>query len=368
MPVSYTPNSEWEAPVIIGGTPATPARMNTIEEGLKTVSDAFDALEAGDTTIGAATPADGDVLTYDTVTGWGSAAPTGGGGGTSDLDDLTDVDVSTVPPTDGQSLVFDTADNLWKPATVSGGGGGATTLDGLTDVTVTSVAANDYLRYDSGTSQWVNVAGVPASHITSGTVATARLGSGTASSSTYLRGDQTYAALPASSDTAQGIVELATTAEATTGTDTARAVTAAGVKAVMDAHVALSDPHTQYLKETDAANYRDVVFSQGGTLATGAGQFRLYNRSGVTRTIQTVTAAVGTQPTGAAILVDVNISGTTIFTTQSNRPTIAVSTNEDQSGTPDVTAWTSGSYLTIDIDQIGSTVAGANLVVTVVYS
>lgn len=81
MPLDYDPNSEWEAPVIIGGTPATPVRMNKIEDGLKAVSDAYDALEAGDTTIGAATPSDGDVLTYDTVTGWGAAAPTGGGGG-----------------------------------------------------------------------------------------------------------------------------------------------------------------------------------------------------------------------------------------------------------------------------------------------
>ena len=37
------------------------------------------------------------------------------------------------------------------------------------------------------------VTGIPASAINSGTIATARLGSGTASSSTFLRGDQTYA-------------------------------------------------------------------------------------------------------------------------------------------------------------------------------
>jgi len=37
------------------------------------------------------------------------------------------------------------------------------------------------------------VTGLPASSISSGTIATARLGSGTASSSTFLRGDQTYA-------------------------------------------------------------------------------------------------------------------------------------------------------------------------------
>lgn len=42
-------------------------------------------------------------------------------------------------------------------------------------------------------------------------------------------------ALPAASTTAKGIVELATTAETTTGTDATRAVTPAGVKAVVDA-------------------------------------------------------------------------------------------------------------------------------------
>ena len=40
-----------------------------------------------------------------------------------------------------------------------------------------------------------SVTGLPASAISSGTIAAARLGSGTASSSTFLRGDQTYAAV-----------------------------------------------------------------------------------------------------------------------------------------------------------------------------
>jgi hypothetical protein len=43
-----------------------------------------------------------------------------------------------------------------------------------------------------------NVTSLNANNISSGTVPTARLGSGTANSSTYLRGDQTYAAIPAS--------------------------------------------------------------------------------------------------------------------------------------------------------------------------
>lgn len=46
------------------------------------------------------------------------------GGGATDLDDLSDVDTSTTPPTDGQVLAWDDGDSLWKPATVGGGGGG----------------------------------------------------------------------------------------------------------------------------------------------------------------------------------------------------------------------------------------------------
>ena len=34
--------------------------------------------------------------------------------------------------------------------------GGSSTLDGLSDVTITSAADNQYLRYDNGTSQWIN--------------------------------------------------------------------------------------------------------------------------------------------------------------------------------------------------------------------
>jgi hypothetical protein len=62
--------------------------------------------------------------------------------------------------------------------------------------------------------------------------------------------------------------------------------------------------------------------------------------------------------------VDVNKNGTTIFTTQANRPTIAIGANTAL-GTPDITALAQNDYLTFDVDQIGSTVAGANLTVQV---
>ncbi|QDP50605.1 MAG: hypothetical protein Tp1125DCM00d2C21254131_46 [Prokaryotic dsDNA virus sp.] len=40
------------------------------------------------------------------------------------LDDLTDVDLTTTPPTDGQVMAYVAADNEWVPANQSGGGGG----------------------------------------------------------------------------------------------------------------------------------------------------------------------------------------------------------------------------------------------------
>jgi hypothetical protein len=62
--------------------------------------------------------------------------------------------------------------------------------------TITIGASGDTISIPAGATlaNSGTVTGIPASAIDSGTIATARLGSGTASSSTFLRGDQTYAA------------------------------------------------------------------------------------------------------------------------------------------------------------------------------
>lgn len=108
-----------------------------------------------------------------------------------------------------------------------------------------------------------------------------------------------------------------------------------------------------------------AVFAARGTLAVGVGGHRYYFNRAVT--VTNVRASVGTVPTGAAVIVDVNKNGTTIFTTQGNRPTIAVSTNTDATSAPDVTAFAAGDYMTVDVDQIGSTVAGADLTVQIEF-
>jgi hypothetical protein len=107
------------------------------------------------------------------------------------------------------------------------------------------------------------------------------------------------------------------------------------------------------------------VFSAAGELATNTGAHRIYNDTGVPLTIRAVRASVGTAPTGAAVVVDAHKNGVTIFTTQANRPSIAAAGFTAKVTNQDVTAFADGEYLTVDVDQVGSTVAGADLTVQI---
>lgn len=113
-------------------------------------------------------------------------------------------------------------------------------------------------------------------------------------------------------------------------------------------------------------------FSAAGTLTTGVGKFRIYNDTGDTLTIRAVRITVNTAPTGASIICDISKgtgtgASTTIFTTQGNRPTVAISGFTSGKVTNmDVTSFPDGDYLTVDIDQVGSTIAGADLVAQII--
>ena len=108
-----------------------------------------------------------------------------------------------------------------------------------------------------------------------------------------------------------------------------------------------------------------LVFAVVGTLTTGTDKAPTI-LAPCTLTIVKVKVVVKTAPTGAALIVDVNKNGTTIFTTQGGRPSIAIGGTTDDSDTPDVTALGETDKLTVDIDQVGSTIAGADLTVEVV--
>jgi hypothetical protein len=106
-----------------------------------------------------------------------------------------------------------------------------------------------------------------------------------------------------------------------------------------------------------------LTFSVPGVLVgqTGVMQWPV----SVNMTIHDVTVRVATPPTGQSIVVDVNKNGSTIFTTQANRPLIALGTNVSTQAVPDLTSLVVGDYLTFDIDQVGTLVKGSDLVYVV---
>lgn len=72
------------------------------------------------------------------------------------LNDLTDVNTITNPPTDGQALVWDATNGYWKPGNVATDGGGAEALGDLSDVTLGTPQTGQVLQFNG--SEWQNAA------------------------------------------------------------------------------------------------------------------------------------------------------------------------------------------------------------------
>ena len=72
----------------------------------------------------------------------------------SGIDDLSDVDTATAPPSDGDALVWNAAGSEWVPGSVSA----VAALNDLTDVDTTGVSDGDVLTYDSATGDWIAAA------------------------------------------------------------------------------------------------------------------------------------------------------------------------------------------------------------------
>lgn len=112
--------------------------------------------------------------------------------------------------------------------------------------------------------------------------------------------------------------------------------------------------------------YVDTIpFSSSGaqTVHTGVSRFPFIGAG----TILSVVAMLNTAPTGATTFkIDVNKNGTSLWNTnQTNRPIWVASANAATVGALDTTTIANGDYLTVDIDAVGSTIAGSDLVVVV---
>lgn len=100
-----------------------------------------------------------------------------------------------------------------------------------------------------------------------------------------------------------------------------------------------------------------------GALTVSTGTVRLYPAA--TMTLDSVFAAVNTTSTGADIKVDIKKNGVSIL--GGNLLTIVAGSNKSTTLT-NSTQVTTNDYLTVDITQIGTTVTGSDLVVTIYYA
>ena len=123
----------------------------------------------------------------------------------------------------------------------------------------------------------------------------------------------------------------------------------------------ISDLITAIGADIKIAQVETFLLSRPGALVVAAGTLEL-PLSG-SYTLIDYRVRWGTAPTGASGIVDINKNGTTIFTTQGNRPTATTGTKLATTTAPNVTTFADGDYISIDVDAIGSTVAGADLVI-----
>ena len=140
---------------------------------------------------------------------------------------------------------------MWNEANDGSGSGlDADLIDGLHLSQLDS-------RYLSASTGWQN-----ASNLNSGTVATARLGSGTANSSTYLRGDGTWATV--SGGGGSGDIEGVTAGTGLSGGGTSGTVTVnldtSGSDSMVNVHTSLTTPAIDdYMIVTDESVSNDPI-------------------------------------------------------------------------------------------------------------
>lgn len=151
----------------------------------------------------------------------------------------------------------------------------------------------------------------------------------------------------AATTSAQGLVELATTAEAAAQTDTVRAVTPAGLA---------------FKPESFCAAASD----EGTNITTGTDKVRF--RMPYAFTLTAVRASVNTAPTGSTIIIDINEGGSTLMssTKLSIDASETTSTTAASAAALTDTTLADDALIGVDFDQVGSSTPGAGVKVCLI--
>jgi hypothetical protein len=256
----------------------------------------------------------------------------GAGGGITGLNasNLSSGTVSTSRLGSGtaSSTTFLRGDNSWVVPPV-GTPGGATTQVQYNASNAFAGSANFTFNSSTSTLTVTNLAGagsgitgLNASNFSSGTVPLAQLGTGTPSTSTFLRGDNSWATLPVSAGVGKTTWVLGAGTPVTVGQNKA-------AKAIVDQ----------------------------------------------SRTLSKVYIYADTGPTGAALIVDIffstdnGVTFTSLWATNTgNRPTVAAGSKFGTTTSFDTTTLSGGNLLRIDVVQVGSTIAGQDVTVQLQYA
>jgi hypothetical protein len=105
-----------------------------------------------------------------------------------------------------------------------------------------------------------------------------------------------------------------------------------------------------------------IIACSDETTAITAGTGKVTFRMPYAFTLSAVRASVTTAPTGSTIIIDINEGGTTILSTKlSIDATEKTSTTAASVAVISDTALADDAEITIDFDQVGSTIAGAGV-------
>lgn len=278
-----------------------------------------------------------------------------------DADKLQGVGVSPIAPTDAQVLIYDGTDEQWEPTDHPDPSAHKTSHqnDGTDEISVAGLSGE---LADAQPSTWAKVTGKPstfdpAAHKTSHqNDGTDEIDVGGLSGDLADAQDAKAHLLGSATHTADTLANLNAKVSDATLDDSGASRTPSAHKT---SHAGGGADKLKYTRQI-------LFFDPTDPIATGTDDIATVVYRGPTLALVRWDMRVKTAPTGAAMIFDVNVAGTSIWnTTQANRPTIADAGSAGTGTSFDTTTLSDGDVLTLDYDQVGSGVAGGQVTLTI---